>query len=80
MKYLAILFSMAAVGILIPATTPYTGPVFTDVTAQAGIRFVHNSGRAGAAPCLLCTATIVTALSPTLRPAADSTSKCTVWE
>ena len=33
--------------ILIPATTPYTGPVFTDVTTQAGIRFVHNSGRAG---------------------------------
>jgi hypothetical protein len=23
------------------------GPVFTDVTAQAGIRFTHNSGRAG---------------------------------
>ena len=47
MKYFAILFSLAAVGILIPATTPYSGPVFTDVTAQAGIRFVHNSGRAG---------------------------------
>jgi hypothetical protein len=47
MRYLAILFSLAAVSILIPATTPYTGPVFTDVTAQAGIRFVHNSGRAG---------------------------------
>jgi hypothetical protein len=30
-----------------PATAPYTGPVFTDVTAQAGIHFVHNSGRAG---------------------------------
>jgi len=37
---LAALASMAA-------TLPGSGIVFTDVTAQAGIRFVHNSGRAG---------------------------------
>jgi len=42
-----VLLSLAAAGLLIPAEAPYTGPVFTDVTAQAGIRFVHNSGRAG---------------------------------
>jgi hypothetical protein len=30
-----------------PVTVPRQAPVFTDVTAQAGIRFVHNSGRAG---------------------------------
>src|SRR5271165_639170 len=32
---------------LIAATSPSTGPVFTDVTAKAGIHFTHNSGRAG---------------------------------
>ena len=42
-----ILLSLAAAGLLIPAEAPYSGPVFTDVTAQAGIHFVHNSGRAG---------------------------------
>ena len=42
-----VLLSLAAAALLIPAEAPYTGPVFTDVTAQAGIRFVHNSGRAG---------------------------------
>ena len=42
-----LLLSLAAAALLIPAEAPYTGPVFTDVTAQAGIRFVHNSGRAG---------------------------------
>src|SRR5271169_791945 len=31
----------------IVAAPPATGPVFTDVTAQAGIHFTHNSGRAG---------------------------------
>ena len=41
------LLFLAAAGILIPAETSYQGPVFTDVTAQAGIRFVHNSGRTG---------------------------------
>ena len=29
------------------AAPPAAGPVFTDVTAQAGIHFTHNSGRAG---------------------------------
>ncbi|MCU1232622.1 MAG: ASPIC/UnbV domain protein [Candidatus Solibacter sp.] len=29
------------------AATPPAGPVFADVTAQAGIRFTHNSGRSG---------------------------------
>ena len=29
------------------AVPPAAGPVFTDVTAQAGIHFTHNSGRAG---------------------------------
>jgi hypothetical protein len=33
--------------ILAAATSPSGGPVFTDVTAAAGIRFTHNSGRAG---------------------------------
>src|ERR1035441_7039009 len=42
-----VLLSLAAAGLLIPAEAPYIGPVFTDVTEQAGIRFVHNSGRAG---------------------------------
>jgi hypothetical protein len=37
----------AAIAAGIAATAPSAGPVFTDVTAQAGIRFVHNSGRAG---------------------------------
>lgn len=45
MKILAVL--LAALAILI-AATPTTPPVrFTDVTAKAGIRFQHNSGRAG---------------------------------
>src|SRR5205814_6305329 len=30
-----------------PAAPPTASPVFTDVTAQAGIHFTHNSGRAG---------------------------------
>jgi enediyne biosynthesis protein E4 len=29
------------------AAPPTAGPIFTDVTAQAGIHFTHNSGRAG---------------------------------
>ena len=40
--WVAALSSMAGSGIVAPA--PVT---FTDVTAQAGIKFVHNSGRAG---------------------------------
>ena len=32
---------------MIFASAPAAGPVFTDVTAQAGIHFTHNSGRAG---------------------------------
>ncbi|HMC59819.1 MAG TPA: CRTAC1 family protein [Candidatus Solibacter sp.] len=40
---------MLAAAILagLAAAPPATGPVFTDVTAQAGIHFTHNSGRAG---------------------------------
>src|SRR5450432_4386452 len=34
---------LAALG----AAPPTAGPIFTDVTAQAGIHFTHNSGRAG---------------------------------
>src|SRR6266704_1253564 len=36
-----------AVIAMFAASAPVSGPVFTDVTAQAGIRFVHNAGRAG---------------------------------
>ena len=42
LAWVAALSSMAGSGIVAPA--PVT---FTDVTAQAGIKFVHNSGRAG---------------------------------
>src|ERR1039458_4199141 len=42
-----VLFALAAAGLAIPAEAPPAGPAFTDVGAQAGIRFVHNSGRAG---------------------------------
>ena len=39
---------LAAVAAILLAATPTTPPVhFTDATAQAGIRFVHNNGRAG---------------------------------
>ena len=40
---------LAAAAILagLAAAPPPAGPVFTDVTAQAGIHFTHNSGRAG---------------------------------
>src|SRR5437899_908203 len=36
-----------AVIAMFAASAPVSGPVFTDVTAQAGIRFVHNAGRSG---------------------------------
>jgi hypothetical protein len=39
--------ALPAVAAALAATAPSAAPVFTDVTAQAGIRFVHNSGRAG---------------------------------
>src|SRR4051794_24519333 len=35
------------VGLVVAATAPVGSPLFTDVTAAAGIKFVHNSGRAG---------------------------------
>ena len=38
---------LAAGELLIFAAAPTGLPVFTDVTAQVGIHFVHNSGRAG---------------------------------
>ena len=45
----AILSALPAAAILAAwaAVPPAAGPVFTDVTAQAGIHFTHNSGRAG---------------------------------
>ena len=44
----AILSALPAAAILAAwAAVPPAGPVFTDVTAQAGIHFTHNSGRAG---------------------------------
>src|SRR5882762_906852 len=36
-----------AVVAMIAASAPVSGPLFTDVTASAGIRFVHNAGRSG---------------------------------
>jgi enediyne biosynthesis protein E4 len=39
--------AVAVVGFLVAATVPVVSPSFTDVTAAAGIKFVHNSGRAG---------------------------------
>ena len=47
MKRLLIGAAVAAAA-LIAATEPAEGPVFTDVTAAAGIHFTHNAGRAGA--------------------------------
>ncbi len=41
----AIIFAAFLAGFA--AAPPAAGPVFTDVTAQAGIHFTHNSGRAG---------------------------------
>ena len=35
------------VGLMVAESVPVASPAFTDVTAQAGIKFVHNSGRAG---------------------------------
>jgi hypothetical protein len=43
-----LIFLFAAVAAIILVATPTVPPVhFTDVTAAAGIRFVHDSGRAG---------------------------------
>lgn len=42
-----VLAAVAAALAAIAATSPPAGIVFSDVTAQAGIRFVHNSGRSG---------------------------------
>src|SRR6266446_3608448 len=36
---------VAAIAVI--GAAPTSGPVFTDVTAQAGIRFTHNAGRSG---------------------------------
>src|SRR5499427_5730674 len=47
MRWVEPVLAIAAAGLLVSATVPYAGPVFTDVTAQAGIHFTHNSGRAG---------------------------------
>ena len=42
-----VLAAVAAALAAIAATSPPAGIVFSDVTAHAGIRFVHNSGRSG---------------------------------
>jgi hypothetical protein len=48
MRFLSLLALAAGILALAAPDTPKpAGVVFTDVTAQAGIRFVHNSGRAG---------------------------------
>ena len=48
MRFLSLLVLAAGLLALAAPDTPKpAGVVFTDVTAQAGIRFVHNSGRAG---------------------------------
>src|SRR5499427_3672258 len=47
MRWVEPVLAIAAAGLLVSATVPYAGPVFTDVTAQAGIHFVHNAGRTG---------------------------------
>ena len=48
MKALAALFPASLLfAVLLPAVDPPGAIRFTDVTAQAGIRFTHNSGRAG---------------------------------
>jgi hypothetical protein len=39
--------ALAGMALALAATAPIAHPVFTDVTAQAGIHFTHNSGRAG---------------------------------
>ena len=39
------IFLVAAIAVI--GAAPTSGPVFTDVTTQAGIRFVHNAGRSG---------------------------------
>ena len=43
----AIAAAMAALIAFAAAEQAYAGCVFTDVTAQAGIHFVHNAGRTG---------------------------------
>ena len=46
-KLIPVLLALASAG-LVAAAPPAPGAVtFTDVTAAAGIKFVHNSGRAG---------------------------------
>ena len=47
---------LTAAGVLLPADAPKALPTFNDVTAQAGIRFVHNSGRAGKRSSAVCSA------------------------
>src|SRR2546430_11786411 len=37
----------SAAVVVVVAAAPTAGVTFTDVTAAAGIKFVHNSGRAG---------------------------------
>jgi enediyne biosynthesis protein E4 len=44
---IALAIVAASLAVILAATAPAHGPVFTDVTAQAGIHFTHNSGRTG---------------------------------
>ena len=46
MKYIALPLAITAL-LAATVTPPSTGIRFTDVTSAAGIKFVHNSGRAG---------------------------------
>src|SRR5215467_9249946 len=45
--YLAAVLLASAIVAALAAVQPAAGPMFTDVTAQAGIHFTHNAGRAG---------------------------------
>ncbi len=47
MKRIALAAALIAIGAWIAATAADAPIAFTDVTAQAGIHFTHNSGRAG---------------------------------
>src|SRR5271156_4464793 len=44
---IALAIVAASLAVILAATAPAHRPVFTDVTAQAGIHFTHNSGRTG---------------------------------
>jgi enediyne biosynthesis protein E4 len=47
LKLIPVLLALASAGLAAAAPPPGTAVTFTDVTATAGVKFVHNSGRAG---------------------------------